>query len=236
MDVKDSTTRHRIRSFVRREGRLTPGQQRAIDSLGPQYLLKTDKSLLDAPKLFNRQAPITLEIGFGDGQSLSCQAKEHPERDFVGIEVHRPGVGRLLQLIEQENLTNVRIFNADAVEVLETKIPDGSLNTVQIFFPDPWHKKRHHKRRIIQSDFVALLARKLEPNGRLHLATDWEDYALHMTEVIDSSGLFMNRQQWGTGNGNRPPTKFEQRGKLKGHGIYDIIYRKSDISLNYSES
>lgn len=233
MDVKNSAPRHRIRSFVRREGRLTPGQQRAIDSLGPWYLLEADESVLEAHKRFNRTAPITLEIGFGDGRSLCSQAKEHPERDFIGIEVHRPGVGRLLQLIEQVNLTNVRIFNADAVEILEKKIIDGSLNTVQIFFPDPWHKKRHHKRRIIQPDFVALLARKLEPNGRLHLATDWEDYASHMVEVIDDSKFFINQLRWAPDKGNRPPTKFEQRGQLKGHNIYDIIYHKRDFSLNY---
>lgn len=226
--VNDLTTNRRIRSFVRREGRLTPGQQRAIDTLGPRYLL--DAALhapLSFPELFGRQAPVTLEIGFGDGESLITQALGHPERDFIGIEVHRPGVGHLLQQIEHHHLTNLRVFNADAVEVLEQCIPDEALDTVQIFFPDPWHKKRHHKRRLIQPDFIARLAPKIAKEGRLHLATDWTEYAEHMREVMESSPDFINAYSpsaWAPRPEGRPETKFERRGQRLGHGVRDLLF------------
>lgn len=222
-----TTPSRRIRSFVRREGRLTRGQQRALDTLGPQYLLDAEGPPLDLPALFGRTAPVTLEIGFGDGESLADQAARHPERDYIGIEVHRPGVGHLLQLVERDGLTNVRLFCADAVEVLERRIPDAALDTVQIFFPDPWHKKRHHKRRLVQPEFVARMARKLAPGGRLHLATDWAEYAEHMLEVMEGAPDFANAHgadAWAPDPGDRPQTKFERRGERLGHGVWDLLF------------
>ncbi|AOU99086.1 tRNA (guanosine(46)-N7)-methyltransferase TrmB [Acidihalobacter yilgarnensis] len=228
--MTDTTTIRRIRSFVRREGRLTRGQQRAIDTLGPRYLLDAEDPPLSLPDLFGRTAPVTLEIGFGDGESLADQATRHPERDYIGIEVHRPGIGHLLQLVERDGLTNVRLFCADAVEVLERRIPDAALATVQIFFPDPWHKKRHHKRRLVQPAFVARLARKLAVGGHLHLATDWAEYAEHMLEVMESTPDFVNAHgpvAWAPGPGDRPETKFERRGQRLGHDVWDLVYLKN---------
>ncbi|MEJ2629905.1 MAG: tRNA (guanosine(46)-N7)-methyltransferase TrmB [Acidihalobacter sp.] len=219
----------RIRSFVRREGRLTSGQERALVELGPRLLLDLQGGFLDLTDIFGRTAPVTLEIGFGNGESLATQAQTHPERDYIGIEVHRPGVGHLLQVAERLALTNLRAFNADAVEVLERCIADGSLAVIQIFFPDPWHKKRHHKRRLIQPEFVTLLVRKLAPGGRIHLATDWEDYAEHMREVMEAAPELTNLHGPGTfapSPTDRPPTKFEQRGKRLGHGVWELIYRR----------
>lgn len=228
--MNNTTTHRRIRSFVRREGRLTQGQQRAIDTLGPRYLLDAENhSPLSLTEVFGRKGPITLEIGFGNGDSLVTQALRHPERDFIGIEVHRPGVGHLLQQIEHHNLAHVRVFNADAVEVLEKCIPDESLDTVQIFFPDPWHKKRHHKRRLIQPDFISRLAQKISQGGRVHLATDWAEYAEHMCEVMESSPDFVNvyaPDAWAPRPEERPKTKFEQRGQRLGHGVWDLLYSK----------
>jgi tRNA (guanine-N7-)-methyltransferase len=219
----------RIRSFVRREGRLTSGQERALAELGPRLLLDPQGGFLDLTEIFGRTAPVTLEIGFGNGESLATQAQTHPERDYIGIEVHRPGVGHLLQVAERLDLANLRAFNADAVEVLERCIADGSLAVIQVFFPDPWHKKRHHKRRLIQAEFVALLVRKLAPGGRIHLATDWEDYAEHMREVMEAAPELTNLHGPGAfapSPTDRPPTKFEQRGRRLGHGVWDLIYRR----------
>lgn len=224
-----TTPSRRIRSFVRREGRLTRGQQRALDTLGPQYLLDAEGPPLNLTALFGRTAPVTLEIGFGNGESLADQAARHSERDYVGIEVHRPGVGHLLQLVERDGLTNMRLFCADAVEVLERRIPDAALDTVQIFFPDPWHKKRHHKRRLVQPEFVARLARKLAPGGRLHLATDWAEYAEHMLEVMEGAPDFANAYgpgTWAPDPGDRPQTKFERRGERLGHGVWDLVFTR----------
>lgn len=219
----------RIRSFVRREGRLTSGQERALTELGPRLLLDPQGGVLDLTEVFGRTAPVTLEIGFGNGESLATQAQAHPERDYIGIEVHRPGVGHLLQVVERLGLNNVRAFEFDAVEVLEQCIADESLAVIQIFFPDPWHKKRHHKRRLIRSELVALLARKLAPGGRIHLATDWEDYAGHMCEVMEAAPELVNLHgphAFAPQPTDRPPTKFEQRGKRLGHGVWDLIYRR----------
>lgn len=227
--MNDKSTTRRIRSFVRREGRLTRGQQRAIDTLGPCYLLDVEDPPLSLAEVFGRSAPITLEIGFGDGESLAAQAIQHPERNFIGIEVHRPGVGHLLQLVERNDLTNVRVFNADAVEVLAKSIPDATLDRVQIFFPDPWHKKRHHKRRLVQTDFIDQLAKKIKPDGKLHLATDWVEYAEHMVEVMESTPDFVNTHAPDTRSQNsndRPETKFERRGRRLGHGVWDLRYTK----------
>lgn len=215
-----------IRSFVRREGRLTAGQQRALSELFPVYGIDpgTDPQALAC--LLDGTRPVTLEIGFGNGESLAEQAAGDPARLFVGIEVHRPGVGHLLQLIEGGGLQNVRVICADAVEVLKGFVPAASLDTVQLFFPDPWHKKRHHKRRIVQAAFAQLIASRLRPGGRFHLATDWEDYALWMREVMEAAPGFENPAGPGqfADRGTRPPTKFERRGERLGHGVWDLVY------------
>jgi tRNA (guanine-N7-)-methyltransferase len=219
-----------IRSFVRREGRLTTGQQRAMDELWPLFGVANGDTPLDLDRLFARAAPKVLEIGFGMGGSLAEMAAAHPEWDFLGIEVHRPGVGTLLRKIEELELRNVRILCDDAVQVLKTRIADTSLDRVQLFFPDPWHKTRHHKRRIVQPEFAALIAQKLKPGGVFHLATDWEDYAKHMLAVLSASPDFRNL----AGEGNyaprpesRPLTKFEQRGQRLGHGVWDLLFERT---------
>ncbi len=217
-----------IRSFVRREGRITRSQQRALDELWPNYGLDADQSL-ELDRIFGRRATHTLEIGFGNGASLAAMAEQEPETDFIGIEVHRPGVGHLLLELERRELNNVRIICADAVQVLNNCLPDESLDRVLLFFPDPWPKKRHHKRRIVQPGFIGLLARKLKPGGILHMATDWEDYAGHMLAVMEDSGAFRNC----AGQGNysqrpayRPVTRFEQRGQRLGHGVWDLLFER----------
>ena len=228
--VDKSHWRH-IRSFVRREGRLTKGQQRAIDELGPKFMLDLQSEPLDLDALFGRQAPRYLEIGFGDGKSLAAMAAAQPEADFLGVEVHRPGVGSLLLEVEQQSLTNVRVICADAVEVLNSMVPDHSLDKVFIFFPDPWHKKRHHKRRLVQPGFVATLRNKLKPGGLIHMATDWEDYAMHMLAVMNSAAGFSNTAKEGSfvmRPEYRPLTKFEARGQRLGHGVWDLIFECCD--------
>jgi len=228
--VDKSKWRH-IRSFVRREGRLTIAQQRAIDTLGPKYMLEFDRQPLALDALFGRHAPRYLEIGFGDGKALAEMAAAQPEADFLGIEVHHPGVGSLLQRVEQQSLTNVRVICADVVEVLETMLADSSLDKVFMFFPDPWPKKRHHKRRLLQSNFVALLHKKLKPAGIFHMATDWEDYAMHMLAVMKTAPGFANTSNEGTfvmRPAYRPLTKFEARGKRLGHGVWDLIFERCD--------
>jgi len=219
----------RIRSFVKREGRLTKGQQRALEELFPVYGFKADESVFDLNKKFGRVAVKIIEIGFGNGASLAEIAKAHPENDYLGIEVHRPGVGNLLLQIEKEHIQNIRVMCVDAVEVLEKNIADNSLDAVYLFFADPWHKKKHHKRRIVQQAFVQLLRKKLKTGGTFHMATDWQNYAEHMMEVMSAAEGFENT----AGEGNyterpayRPLTKFEQRGQRLGHGVWDLIYRK----------
>ena len=219
----------RIRSFVRREGRLTKGQQRALEELWPVYGIENGNSVINLAEEFNRDAPKILEIGFGNGRSLAQMAASFPENDYLGIEVHRPGVGSLLLLLQENQLSNVRVVCDDAVQVLKDRIADNSLDRVQIFFPDPWHKKRHHKRRIIQADFIALIARKLVPGGLLHMATDWEDYAQQMADVMNNSMDYENTSKNGTfveRPDYRPLTKFEQRGQKLGHGVWDLIFRR----------
>lgn len=219
----------RVRSFVRREGRLTAGQRRALELLWPRFGVAPGGEMADLGSIFRRMAPVTLEIGFGNGESLAVQAERLPDRDFIGVEVHRPGVGHLLGEIERRALCNVRIFNEDAVGVLEHRIPPGSLDEIQIFFPDPWHKKRHHKRRLIQPDFMRLLASRLHANGRLHLATDWEDYAMQMQAVLNAlPDLFVpdGPQPAPERPGHRPATRFELRGERLGHRVSDFLYRR----------
>jgi tRNA (guanine-N7-)-methyltransferase len=225
--MNDALKLRTIRSFVRRAGRLTPGQKAAIDDLWPRYGLESPTGSLDYAQLFGRVAPTALEIGFGNGQALLNMAAASPHTNFIGIEVHTPGVGALLAGIEQQQLTNIRVLQADAVEVLKKNIPDGSLSTVYLFFPDPWHKKRHHKRRIVQPDFVQLLQSKLQVGGIFHMATDWQEYAEHMLATMESNSNFIN--QAGAGNYSVKPdyrltTKFEKRGENLGHGVWDLIF------------
>ncbi len=217
-----------VRSFVLRQGRLTKGQEDALERLWPQFGIERGDSLLAIDSLFANNNPITLEIGFGDGVSLATMAANAPEQNFIGIEVHRPGVGRLLHLIEENNLTNLRVMDDDAVQIIKHRIPDGSLDRVQLFFPDPWHKKRHNKRRIVQDDFVALIASKLTAKGVFHLATDWEEYAEHMAEVMEASVDFKSQanQPYSEKPASRPTTKFETRGLKLGHGVWDLLYEK----------
>lgn len=214
-----------IRSFVLRQGRFTPAQQRAFDEHWQRYGLEPTGAVRDLAQAFGREAPRVLEIGFGNGEQLLHAAAAEPERDFLGVEVHRPGVGRLMNALAEAGLDNVRLYNADAVEVLEHEIAPSSLAEVRIYFPDPWHKKRHHKRRLIQPGFLALLARRTAAGGRLHIATDWAGYAEHIRDVLAAA------PEWQAdpahpGHG-RPPwrtqTHFERRGLRLGHGVWDFV-------------
>lgn len=219
----------RIRSFVLRTGRMTEGQKRAYDIHWPSKGLDVDNGMLDLAAEFGRQAPVVLEIGFGMGDSLAAMAAAAPDTDFIGVEVHSPGVGRLMHLIDEQGLTNLRAYCFDAVEVLERCIPDASLSRVQVYFPDPWHKKRHHKRRLIQPAFVQLLRRKLQPGGVVHLATDWQNYAEHMMAVMSSAEGFVNQAgegQFSPRPDYRPITKFEKRGERLGHGVWDLLFQR----------
>ena len=222
----------RIRSFVLRAGRITVAQQRALEALWPRYGLEPPSpsaAPLDLDAVFGRRAPRSLEIGFGNGDNLLALAAAHPERDFIGVEVHRAGVGHLLLGAEAAGLANLRVICHDAVEVLEHAIAPAALDEVLILFPDPWHKKRHHKRRLVQPAFVALLASRLAPGGRLQLATDWEPYAQQMLEVVGASADFVNlagasgympRPAW------RALTRFERRGQRLGHGVRDLSFER----------
>ena len=221
---------HRIRSFVKREGRLTKGQAAAVERQWPVLGLAYQAAAIDFTESFGRSAPLVLEIGFGMGHSLVEMAKQDPESDYIGIEVHGPGIGACLMDAEEQEVTNLRVIQHDAVEVLENSIADGSLSKVQIFFPDPWHKKRHHKRRLIRPEFVQLLHKKLMTGGILHLATDWENYAEHMLEVMGSATGWENLSASGDyipRPDSRPLTKFEKRGHRLGHGVWDMQFKKS---------
>jgi len=217
-----------VRSFVLRQGRLTKGQELALETVWPIYGIERDDKQLDLTTLFDRVSPVTLEIGFGDGVSLATMAENAPDKNFIGIEVHRPGVGRLLHLIEEKQLNNLRVMDDDAVQIIKKRIPERSLDCVQLFFPDPWHKKRHNKRRIVQPEFVLLVASRLKPNGVFHLATDWEPYAEHMAEVMEASKEFKSQSDtaFSIRPDTRPTTKFETRGLKLGHGVWDLLYEK----------
>ena len=220
-------TEHRIRSFVTRAGRLSVAQARALETLGPQFLLPFAKQALDFEQVFGRQAPVILEIGFGMGATTAHIAKAMPDKDCIGVEVHTPGVGSLLKLIGEESLTNLRLLQHDAVEVLTHMIPANSLAGIHVFFPDPWHKARHNKRRLIQSPFVRQLTERLAPGGYLHCATDWEDYAVQMLDVLGAEPQLQNSaEDYAPQPAYRPLTKFENRGLKLGHGVWDLVFIK----------
>lgn len=226
-NMEKNRPRRPIRSFVKREGRLTRGQERILEE--SPYLLPHDvEREWDLDAIFDRKNDKrTLEIGFGDGASLSQMAEEQPDRDFLGVEVHRPGVGRLLLDVEEKGLTNIRAIDYDAVQIIKVCLPDESLDCVQIFFPDPWHKKKHNKRRIIQPAFIELLTPKIRKGGRLCLATDWEPYAEHMMEVMNGAQQFENSVEGFILEAtHRPTTKFEARGRRLGHGVWDLVFIK----------
>ena len=220
-------TEHRIRSFVTRAGRLSTGQARALEEFGPQFLVPYKKEMLDYAAAFGRQAPTVLEIGFGMGDTTAHIARQMPDKDFIGVEVHTPGVGSLLKQIGEQGITNLRLIQHDAFEVLNNMIPDGSLAGVHIFFPDPWHKARHNKRRLIQGPFVKLLCQKLAVGGYIHCATDWEDYAVQMLEVLGAEAQLANTAEgYAPQPAYRPLTKFENRGLKLGHGVWDLVFTK----------
>lgn len=219
----------RIRSFVLRQGRFTPAQQRAFDLHWSRYGLDPVGARRDFDGAFGRSVPRVLEIGFGNGEQLLHSAQAEPERDFIGIEVHRPGVGRLMNGLAAADIDNVRLYNHDAVEVLENEIAPATLAEVRIYFPDPWHKKRHNKRRLIQPEFLALLASRVVPGGRLHLATDWADYAEHMQDALASAPMWRVDPRHAA-PGERPSwrieTHFERRGLRLGHAVWDFVHER----------
>ena len=220
----------KIRSYVRREGRMTDAQQAALARLSERYVI-VPQGVLDLDALFGRVAPRIMEIGFGMGDALAAMAQARPEWDFLGIEVHRPGVGSLLLKLEKQGLSNVRVICGDAVEVLRNHLNHVSLDAVHLFFPDPWPKTRHHKRRIVQLEFVALLRDKLRRGGRVHFATDWEDYARHMLRVMSAAPAFRNAAGEGCFSprpAERPLTKFERRGQRLGHGVWDLVFLRGN--------
>lgn len=231
--MSNQSKKRPIRSFVRREGRITERQKSALQNQWPLYGCYVKDGMLDYDKAFNRHADVVLEIGFGMGGSLISMAESHPDINYIGVEVHRPGVGSLLALIEQQQLTNLRVYQEDAKEVLLNCIADASLAGIQIYFPDPWHKKRHNKRRLVQTELIELLRQKLKMGGQVHLATDWQAYAEHMMQVFSEHAGFNNLAGEGnylSGCRDRPTTKFEKRGQRLGHSVWDMIFFKTEIS------
>ncbi|TBU75161.1 tRNA (guanosine(46)-N7)-methyltransferase TrmB [Pseudomonas daroniae] len=229
----DETPRHlrTIKSFVMRAGRTTFGQQRGLDQGWPKFGLELDSGAQDFDAVFGRQAPRTFEIGFGMGHSTLEMAAAAPEQDFIGVEVHKPGVGALLNGVMTQNLGNVRVYSCDALEVLRQCVADASLDRVLLFFPDPWHKARHHKRRIVQPAFAELVRQKLKVGGVLHMATDWEPYAEYMLEVMNVAPGYRNQAADGRcveRPAERPVTKFERRGERLGHGVWDLKFERID--------
>ena len=223
----ENTPARRIRSFIRRQGRITQGQQLALANHWDRYCLDPHADY-DFDRVFGRTAPLIVEIGFGTGDSLAKMAAANPDNDYIGIEVHKPGVGHLMLLLDQQGLTNVRIYCHDAMDIIEHKIAEHSLSGVHLFFPDPWPKKKHHKRRIVRPDFIELLTKKLKPEGYFHAATDWQNYAEHMLQVLSAgaglsnaspTGAYCERPEY------RPLTRFEQRGLRLGHGVWDLIFK-----------
>ncbi|MFC3031073.1 tRNA (guanosine(46)-N7)-methyltransferase TrmB [Pseudoalteromonas fenneropenaei] len=219
----------KVRSFVKREGRLTKGQAAAIDKCWATMGLTHDMGLLNLAEVFGNNNDVVLEIGFGMGKSLVEMAKNNPDQNFIGIEVHKPGVGACLMDADAQGVTNLRVFEHDAIEILADCIADGSISTLQLFFPDPWHKKRHHKRRIVQLEFAESLRKKLKIGGVFHMATDWENYAEHMLEVMSQAPGYENvsaDKTYVPRPEHRPLTKFEQRGHRLGHGVWDLMFKR----------
>ena len=229
-EQQKSAARRHVRSFVRRAGRLTDGQKRALEELWPHYGIEEGGGREHPSTWFGNDHPVILEIGFGNGEATWRMARDHPEQNFLGVEVHRPGIGHLLLALQREGLDNVRVACVDAVEWLRYRMEPASLDGVRIYFPDPWPKKRHHKRRMIQPEFIELLASRMKAGAILHLATDWAPYAEHMLEVMRESRGFENlsatggscpRPDW------RPQTKYERRGERLGHPVIDLVFRRS---------
>jgi tRNA (guanine-N7-)-methyltransferase len=229
MHSTDRTGDRQVRSFVLRGGRLTEGQKRALEELWPRFGIEDKHEQVNFSALFGNEAPVIVEIGFGDGEASWQMALARPDQNFVGVEVHRPGVGHLLLKLEEKGIENLRIACADAVEFLQARAPEQTLDGVRIYFPDPWPKKRHHKRRIIRPEFVRLLASRMRTGGVLHIATDWEPYAEHILMVMADScefenlsetGDFSPRPQW------RPDTKYERRGERLGHSVFDLVFKR----------
>ena len=224
--TEDLKKRH-IRSYVLRQGRVTVAQQRAVDTLQPLFGIPYAAQVTDLNEAFGRTAPKILEIGFGMGDSTATIAQANPENDYLCLEVHTPGVGNLFKVIDEQQLTNIRIIQHDAVEVLRDMIADASLDGVHIFFPDPWHKARHNKRRLIQTPFIAKLMAKLKPGGYIHVATDWQDYAEQVLQVLSDEPLLKNTAtDYAPRPDYRPLTKFEQRGLNLGHGVWDLVFKR----------
>jgi len=221
------TERRPVRTYVLRQGRITEAQRRAFETLYARYGLPYTPQQIDAREVFGRDAPLILEIGSGMGETTSQIARDRPEVDFIAVEVHAPGVGSLLNRIDSEAISNLRVIRHDAIDVLEHMIPDGALAGLYVFFPDPWPKKRHHKRRLVQAEFAALAARKLRPGGVLHAATDWQEYAEQMLAVLSSEPLLENTSVgFALRPAYRPPTKFELRGLRLGHRSWDVVFRR----------
>lgn len=228
MHSSENSSGRKIRSFVRRQGRITQAQLMALDNLWDQFVLNPNKDC-DFSQIFGRTAPLIMEIGFGNGECLATMAAANPDQNYIGIEVHRPGVGHLLWLLNQQQITNVRIYCHDAMEIMEHRIKDHSLSGVHLFFPDPWPKKKHHKRRIVQTSFAEWLVKKLQPQGYFHAATDWQHYAESMLQVLmnakdltnmNSDGGYIQRPK------QRPMTKFELRGMRLGHEVWDLMFKR----------
>jgi tRNA (guanine-N7-)-methyltransferase len=224
----EDLTQRRIRSFVLRQGRLTKGQERALETGLPKFGIPYAETLLDLQQIFGRaESKKILEIGFGMGETTAKIAQTLPDCDFIAAEVHTPGVGSLLKLIEENNIPNIRIIQHDVVEVLQHMVPEASLDGVHIFFPDPWHKKRHHKRRLIQAEFVKVLCNKLKPGGYLHVATDWQEYAEWVLDVLKAEPQLQNTAtDYAEKPSYRPLTKFENRGIKLGHGVWDMVFTR----------
>jgi tRNA (guanine-N7-)-methyltransferase len=216
-----------IRSFVLRQGRVSPAQQRSLDTLMPRYGIPYAAQSLDLDNAFGRSAPKILEIGFGMGEPTAKIALAHPQNDYLALEVHPPGVGSLLKQIDAQDIQNIRIIQHDAVEVLRDMVNDATLDGVHIFFPDPWHKARHNKRRLIQTPFIAQLVQKIKPGGYIHVATDWQDYAEQVLAVLSAESLLQNTAtDYAEKPAYRPLTKFENRGLKLGHGVWDLLFRR----------
>lgn len=230
-ELKPEYKQKAIRSYVIRGGRITEAQKKAFDSAWTRYGLSLFDGLIDPVAIFSRQAPLVVEVGFGMGDSLLEMAVAHPDTDFIGIEVHPPGVGRLINNAAKADISNLRVYMADAIDVLEDCIPSHSLTRFQLFFPDPWHKKKHNKRRIVQQSFMQLLHKKLLAGGVCHFATDWEAYADHMMDVMSLAEGFNNCADeycYSLKPDYRPLTKFENRGQRLGHGVWDLLFEKTD--------